>query len=147
MPVIDVEEIHTILKGLTRVKNHINNGKYVDNEDADYSLIVKWFKQCRIIDGKLVTDAMFNVAYERLAPNRESLTLTQMVTLFSILSRDTNQEKDAIAVKFEKVKDEVIEEIRQYWREVEKQYGAQKRNFAAIDNDSSNDFVGINFNF
>ncbi|KAI5640081.1 hypothetical protein NE865_07495 [Phthorimaea operculella] len=146
MPVIDVEEIHTILKGLTRVQNYKKDGKYIENQGADYSLTLQWFKQCRIIDGKVITENLFNASYERLSPNRENLTLAQMVTLFCILSRDTNQEIDAIAVKFEEVKDEVIQEIRDFWREVEDLYRSQKKNNISIDTDSSND-GGITFNF
>ncbi|XP_049883591.1 uncharacterized protein LOC126379071 [Pectinophora gossypiella] len=111
---MDIEEIHAILKGAS------------DSSGSNFDVTLRWFKECGIVDEKTITTSMYIKSYERLAPNREDLTLTNLICLLgkytlltTIFARETRTNIEEYSDKFETVKDVIIEEIQENIRNKE----------------------------
>ncbi|XP_028155918.1 uncharacterized protein LOC114349657 [Ostrinia furnacalis] len=107
---MDLEEMYQVLKGASG-----GNG-------ASYDEVSRWFHECQIIDGLILTEHLFDVSYERLAPNREQLSMTQFIQFIGILARETKREVDSFLDRFKTVKNGIIDEIQQRYRETNKKY-------------------------
>ncbi|XP_037875123.1 uncharacterized protein LOC105842893 [Bombyx mori] len=97
---MNLEEIHTILKAVT------------GSEGVSYAVTKEYFTRSGIIDGRMISESLFDEVYERLSPNREHLDLSKFIQLFGMLARNTRQDVEALAIKFDNIKESVIDGIR-----------------------------------
>ncbi|KAL0809446.1 hypothetical protein ABMA28_011624 [Loxostege sticticalis] len=102
---MDFEEMYQVLKGAS--------GK----DGASYTEIKRWFKECKIIDGLILNDHLFDHSYERIAPNREDLSMTQFVQFIGILAREAKREVKTFFERFKTVQKDIIDEIQRRHRE------------------------------
>ncbi|XP_053621754.1 uncharacterized protein LOC128681680 [Plodia interpunctella] len=100
MKPMDLEEMYQVLRGAS------------ERDAARYDIVQKWFRECGIIDGKIIGDVLFEHSYLRLCPNKEPIGLVQFIQLIGILSRETKLDIQTFLKKFQTVKDGIIREIQ-----------------------------------
>ncbi|XP_061381620.1 uncharacterized protein LOC133319824 [Danaus plexippus] len=101
---MNLEEMYTVLRGASR------------GQGVEFDVVMKWFEACSIIDGRFITQELFVHSYERLAPNREHLTMVKFIQLVGILSRESRRDIRVLLNRFESVKPVIISEIQEMRR-------------------------------
>ncbi|XP_060808847.1 uncharacterized protein LOC132903786 [Amyelois transitella] len=98
---MNLEDMYQVMKGASEV------------DGVRYDVVETWFRKCDIIDGKFISDEFFERSYLRLCPNKEPIGLAPFIQLLGIMSRETKLDIKLFLTKFERVRVEIVQEIKE----------------------------------
>lgn len=93
------EEMYMVLYGASKMKG------------AKYEVIKRWFTECDIIDGEVITERFFESTYARVRENNGPMTMAQFINFVCLLAREAHKDIDVFFRKFDGIRQDIIKEI------------------------------------